>query len=143
MNRLALAVAGMIALASTPVTAMTITENGGGLMVVFDTKANEMASTGEYVQFAGPCASGCTFFLRLSKICITPEARFGFHAAFNFVPTWRDHQYAQITNQGATRMMFAQYPDWVQDWIRDNGGLTPKMIWMDFETAKQHVKVCK
>jgi hypothetical protein len=102
-----------------------------------------MASSGEHVRFAGPCVSACTIFLRLNKICITPEASFGFHSPYIPVSKMRDHEWTNVLVPEAARWLFNQYPEWVQDWIREKGGLKADMIWMDFETAKQHIKVCK
>ena len=76
----------------------------------------------------GLCASACTLVLSAvppDKICVTPRARLGFHAAYDFGSNGRT-----ITNPEATMMLYSMYPTPVQRWISARGGLTPQMLFL-------------
>ena len=66
----------------------------------------------------GPCQSACTLLLGhipRSRICVTPQARFGFHLA---------------RRQQSTAMLWNAYPGDIRAWINQHGGLTNDFIWM-------------
>ena len=48
-------------------------------------------------------------------ICVTPQARFGFH---------------QAKFQRSTDMLWAGYSAGIREWINSRGGLTPDFKWM-------------
>ena len=82
--------------------------------------------SGERVTIDGPCLSACTLVLSTipqDRICVTPRAVLGFHAA-----RWVDQQGRQYAAPDATRLVSATYPVRVRDWIDRNGGLTQKLI---------------
>jgi hypothetical protein len=76
----------------------------------------------------GPCYSACTLVLSTiprNRICVTPRAVLGFHAA-----RWVD-QYGRVYSAAAeTRVVTASYPAGVRAWIKRNGGLTDKPIFL-------------
>ena len=57
------------------------------------------------------------------RICVTPRAILGFHAA-----RWIDQQGQQYAAPDETRIVTAAYPAGVRAWIKRNGGLTQKLI---------------
>jgi hypothetical protein len=82
--------------------------------------------SGQPVIIDGPCLSACTLVLSVvprTRICVTPRAALGFHAA------WTPGRGGEVsTHAEATRMMMSMYPPPVRAWIRRKGGLTRRMI---------------
>ena len=84
--------------------------------------------SGERVTIDGPCLSACTLVLSTipqDRICVTPRAVLGFHAA-----RWIDQQGQQYAAPDVTRLVTATYPAGVRAWIKRNGGLTQKPIFL-------------
>src|SRR5437764_14645683 len=70
-------------------SAVRIANDRGGQIGSYVMKYQRLASAGESVIIDGLCASACTIVLsELSrdKICVTPRATLGFHAAWNYGP---------------------------------------------------------
>jgi hypothetical protein len=85
-------------------------------------------SSGENVVIDGYCVSACTIVLGTvphDKICVTPRARLGFHAAWDLGSNGR-----KITNPEATQSLYSMYPFEVRHWIDRRGGLTPHLIFL-------------
>jgi hypothetical protein len=60
----------------------------------------------------------------MNKICVTPKASLGFHAAYY------DTAYTfgtKVTSYAGTADLMSYYPPGVKDWIKRRGGLTPEM----------------
>ena len=60
----------------------------------------------------------------LNKVCVTPKASLGFHAAYY------DKAYTfgiKVTSYAGTADLMSYYPSTVKDWIARKGGLTPEM----------------
>ena len=74
-------------------------------------------------------------FLPAKQLCATPRAQFAFHATFG-AATPADDKYNN-------RAMMAMYPPWVRDWIKGNGGLTKKLLVMDWPYIRRFMKTCK
>src|ERR1700761_1600062 len=105
-----------------------IGEDRGGRIGTYVDKYQDLRSSGESVIIDGLCASACTLVLGAvprDKICVTPRARLGFHAAHDFGVNGRT-----ITNPEATEMLYSAYPTSVRRWIDARGGLTPHMIFL-------------
>ena len=121
-----------VAVASTmtsPASAtMRIAEDRGGQIGHYLQAFALLRSSGERVMIDGNCLSACTLVLGLiprSRICATPRARFGFHAAW--MP---DADGTPVTSQLGTQALWNIYPTDVRRWINRNGGLSRKMIFM-------------
>src|SRR5881396_3513239 len=87
-----------------------------------------LRSSGERVIIDGPCLSACTMVLGVipkNRICVTPRARFGFHAAWHPGDNGRP-----ITSRAATQLLMDIYPENVRSWIKERGGLTPRMMFL-------------
>jgi len=120
-----------VLLASQPVSAQVlIKEDRGGRLVTYAKAFREIRDSGEKVVVGGKCASACTLVFVIiprDRLCITPEAQFGFHMAYDLT---RDKKI--ILNQQASAMLMALYgavPS-VQTWIKRKGGLTSKMKYL-------------
>jgi hypothetical protein len=112
----------------TASAAMRITDDPGGRIVTYMRKFAGLRESGERVIIDGTCASACTIVLGAvprERICITPRARLGFHAAWEFGQAGRP-----VTNPMATQFLLAMYPPSVRSWIRRRGGLNGKMIYL-------------
>jgi hypothetical protein len=78
--------AAALALAACPASAETIDvyDNHGGSVAAYNAQWAAHGRAGASVRIVGPCQSACTVLLRhipRSRICVTPEASFGFHLA--------------------------------------------------------------
>jgi hypothetical protein len=118
----------LLLLASVPAQAEhRITRDFGGLVDQYKAKYAKIRDRGERVVIDGICNSACTLVLGivpLNKICVTPRASLGFHAAYF------DKAYTlgiKVTSYAGTADLMSYYPSSVKDWISRNGGLTPNM----------------
>ena len=88
---------------------------------------SQVRRSGERVIIDGPCLSACTLVLDVvprNRICVTSKAVLGFHA-----PQIVDRGTGRIyRSRDATRAVAAAYPASVRAWIKQNGGLTQKLI---------------
>jgi hypothetical protein len=123
-----LAAAFLLADVGASHAAVRIADDRGGMIGNYLNKFQRLRSSGESVIIDGLCASACTLVLGAvprDKICVTPRARLGFHAAYDFGVNGRT-----ITNPEATEMLYSAYPTSVRRWIDARGGLTPHMIFL-------------
>jgi hypothetical protein len=84
--------------------------------------------SGQRVVIDGPCLSACTLVLTTipnDRICVTPRAVLGFHAA-----RLMDEKGRIYAAPEATRAVAASYPPPIRDWIARHGGLTAKPIYL-------------
>ena len=118
-------------LASTVTSAsatMIISGDRGGQIGHYLQTFASVRSSGERVVVDGNCLSACTLLLGLvprSRVCATPRARFGFHAAW--MP---DSDGRPVTSSIGTQALWNIYPGSVRRWINRNGGLSRKMIFL-------------
>ena len=89
----------------------------------------QVRQSGDRVIIDGPCLSACTLVLSTiskSRICVTPRAVLGFHAA-----RWVDPRTGRSSRAlEATRIVTQSYPAGVRAWIKKRGGLTGKVIYL-------------
>jgi len=121
--------AAMLALSVTSASAtMLIAGDRGGQIGRYLQTFAQVRSSGERVVIDGNCLSACTLVLGLvprSRVCATPRARFGFHAAW--MPDSDGHP---VTSPMGTQALWNIYPSHVRSWISRNGGLSRKMIYL-------------
>ena len=82
------------------------------------------------VRIVGPCKSACTVLLghiSRNKICVTPEASFGFHLAHN---------------PASTAILRESYQTDIMGWINEHGGLTEQLIWLRAPDTYRFFKKC-
>ena len=124
--RLLLALAAMV-LAAVPVSAeVRILASPGGRVGPFLQMFEQVRQSGERVVIDGPCLSACTLVLMSlprSRICVTPRAVLGFHAA-----TSRDFLGRKMHEPEATGVVLAAYPPRVREWIVRRGGLSSRLL---------------
>jgi hypothetical protein len=109
-------------------------DSGGNIAeYIIRTEGYRIAQT--QVSFAGRCDSACTLYLNLvpEQICLERGAYFRFHA-----PVAGSERVEQM----AMAVMLERYPDWVTDWIFMQGGLTHRLMTMDYAYARQFVRPC-
>ena len=117
--------ASMISNASA---AVRIKADPGGQIGPYLEGLAELRSSGERVIIDGPCLSACTMVLGVipkDRICVTPKARLGFHAAWHPGDDGRP-----VTSRAATQLLMDIYPQHVRTWIKGHGGLSPKMMYL-------------
>jgi len=121
--------AAMLALGVTSASAtMRIAEDRGGQIGHYLQTFAQVRSSGERVIIDGNCLSACTLVLGLvprARVCATPRARFGFHAAW--MP---DSNGRPVTSPMGTQALWNIYPAHVRRWISRHGGLSRKMIYL-------------
>jgi hypothetical protein len=119
---------------------MRIAEDRGGQIGHYMRTFAEVRATGQQVVVDGSCLSACTLVLGLvprERICATPRARFGFHAA------WMPDAHGRaVTSAMGTRVLWDIYPPRVRAWITRNGGLSRKMIFLQGRALAGIVPSC-
>ena len=110
----------LLCLCAVPATAETIdvSDNHGGRVADYNTRWAGLAARGVSVRIVGPCQSACTVLLGhipRSRICVMPNASFGFHLA---------------RLETATKTLWNAYQADIRAWINARGGLTKEFIWM-------------
>jgi hypothetical protein len=112
----------------SPARAERINDDTGGLIDTYVQKFSRMRDSGERIVVDGQCLSACTLVLAMvprDRICVTPNAVFGFHSAWSY-----DAQGGEALDRKATRNMWGMYPARIRQWIGANGGLHPKLIYL-------------
>ena len=120
MKAMIFAAVAVVCMAANTAGAETIDVNDshGGSVAAYDTRWAGLAQRCVSVRIVGPCQSACTVLLGHiphSRICVTPEASFGFHQAH--LPQ-------------ATATLWRSYSSGIKGWIKAHGGLTREFIWM-------------
>lgn len=113
-----------------------IANDRGGSVVSYAQEVRRLRNENKLVVFNGQCASACTMFLSLNtnRTCIAPGASFVFHRAYGA---------SADMNAWGTEFMIRQYPAWVRNWIANNGGLTDRLIRMDYSYASRFLRPCR
>lgn len=130
------------ALSATNVSAdIRITNDPGGIITSHMDLYASLRSTGRRVIIDGRCMSACTLVLGMlppDQVCVTPRAVLGFHAAW--VPGANGRP---IRSEEGTQAMWAVYPPHIRRWIRNKGGLTPRMLVLRGNELASMVRVCR
>jgi len=113
---------------STASAQFRISEDRGGQIGPYLQQFAMVRDSGSQVIIDGACLSACTLVLGTvpkDRICVTPRAHLGFHAAWNMAPGGR-----QVYSEEGTQLLWEVYPTEVRSWLRRKGGLTPRMIYL-------------
>jgi hypothetical protein len=105
-----------------------IHDDSGGPLGNYFLRFSNVSRSGEQVVIDGRCYSACTAVIGLvptNRICVTPRAVLGFHAAL--AP---DHSGRLVVDPAATRLMYNIYPNRIRGWLKINGGLKTHMIYL-------------
>ncbi|MBP9758047.1 MAG: hypothetical protein KBD06_05585 [Candidatus Pacebacteria bacterium] len=130
----------LLFLTSATHAVVRISDDRGGRIGTYIEKYQGLRSSGETVIIDGLCASACTIVLGAvphDRICVTPNARLGFHAAWDFGENGR-----AVTNPEATQMLYSMYPTPVRRWIMIRGGLRSQMIFLSGKPLNRMYKSC-
>ncbi len=127
--------APVLSMEGSPAKAIVISADQGGSVVKYAQRVSIARHNKTQVKFKGKCQSACTMFLSLPKnqACISRGASFTFHRAFGA---------SRDMNEWATQYMLKNYPDWVVRWINQNGGLSRKLLQMNYSYASQYLPTC-
>ena len=110
------------------VAAVRISDDEGGNIGQYWARYMAVRDSGEQVVIDGTCSSACTMVLGIvphDRICVTPNAVLGFHAA------WRPGFLGlRDINIPATRTLWGFYPNPIRQWITQNGGLGSRMMYL-------------
>ena len=107
-----------------------VSDSHGGAVAQYSARWAGLARQGVSVRIIGPCQSACTVLLGhipRSRICVTPEARFGFHLAH--LPE-------------ATAALRSAYSSDITAWIDAHGGLRQEFIWMRAPDTYRYFRKC-
>lgn len=77
--RIALALALLVAGCSP--RPIVVTQDRGGNVMERIFHVEKVRRAEQEVRIVGDCWSACTFYLSLDRVCVSPNARFGFHRA--------------------------------------------------------------
>jgi hypothetical protein len=112
----------------------------GGLVTDYAEWFLSVRGTGERVVIDGACLSACTLVVGMlprDKICATPKAVLGFHAA------WRPTRNGgKVSSLPASEAMMEVYPPDLREWIARHGGLSAKMIYLQGRDLSAIVPPC-
>jgi hypothetical protein len=118
----------MCGLAENALAIVRITDDRGGNIGAYWSRYMALRDAGEESIIDGTCSSACTLVLGIvphDRICVTPNAVLGFHAA------WRPGFLGfEIINDPATRTLWNIYPVPIRQWISRHGGLGAATIYL-------------
>lgn len=115
---------------------VTIGNERGGYVVDYAARVLKLQESNAEVRFTGRCGSACTLYLALpqDQTCIAHGASFRFHAP---------SATSQYARRAAETYMLKTYPEWVTAWIDAQGGLSRKLMTMDYSYASQFLRPCE
>jgi hypothetical protein len=143
MRHVAVLLGGIVAAAaftSCAKATIWITGDIGGTILDYAERFRHAREAGEQVVIDGRCLSACTMVIGMiprGRVCVTPNAVLGFHAAFR-----RTSDGSIVASTDATKFMFNAYPPEVRKWINQRGGLTTQMIFLTGRELAAFVPPC-
>ncbi len=140
--RIVLALFVFAALLGAPAAAgeYRIHDNQGGQVGHFLDLFEGVRKSGKRVVIDGQCLSACTLVLSVvpnDRICMTPRAILGFHAARSL-----DRHGQLHPEQEATDFMLKSYPTPVRGWILEHGGLTSRLLVLRGPKLSEILQAC-
>lgn len=117
-----------------------IADDSGGPMGAYLERFASIRNSREQVIIDGFCLSACTLVLAMiprDRICLTPKAVFGFHAASSS----QQWLYPQAGSAG-TRTLWALYPESIRKLIRKKGGLSKEMVYLTAQELSSGFSRC-
>ena len=126
---------------STAQAAVRIKADPGGQIGPYLENLVALRGSGERVIIDGPCLSACTMVLGViprERICVTPRARLGFHAAWHPGDNGRP-----VESREATQLLMEIYPENVRSWIARRGGLSPRMKFLTGRELTAMYQTCE
>ncbi|SDY96053.1 hypothetical protein [Citreimonas salinaria] len=89
-----------------------ITSDWGGKIRSYIEQLAEIDRTGRRVEIRGTCASSCTLFLAARDVCVTPDARLGFHG-----PRYLRKKMPKHVFEFYSVLMSNHYPPAISEWF--------------------------
>ena len=127
-------------LAADAGAAVRISNDKGGQIGPYLDAYVSLRKTGQRVIIDGPCLSACTIVLGVmprDRICVTPRAQLGFHAAWNPGRNGRP-----VLSQAGTKALWDIYPGEIRTWLKRRGGLKPKMVYLSGSELMSMYRIC-
>ena len=121
--------------------AIRISNDPGGQIGPYIEAFASVRSSGQRVIIDGACLSACTMVLGIvpaDRICVTPRAKLGFHAAW--LPNAEGRP---VTNPNGTKVLWDIYPSQVRSWLTRKGGLSRKMVFLSGRELASMYSVCQ
>lgn len=118
-----------------------ISGDNGGKMEDYTARFRQVRDSGDLVVIDGTCLSACTMVLGLvprERICTTPNAVLGFHAAWMM-----NNAGHRVASASGTRELMKAYPPAVRAWITRRGGLTENMMFIRGRALAAIVAPCR
>lgn len=119
---------------------VVISSDKGGQIGAYVARYQQIRQSGQRVVIDGPCFSACTIALGMiprDRLCATPNAALGFHAAW-----FPDDAGGMKPNRHATNMLMKFYPPGVRQWIARRGGLNSELVVLQGGELAGHVPAC-
>lgn len=91
-----------------------ITDDRGGALEPRYALIADLRARGEHVAIGGICYSACTLYLGLETVCVTPDARLGFHGPSSNLPGL-PLPHADFERQ--SQRMASHYPPAIHHWF--------------------------
>ncbi len=116
-----------VLLSSMASAAVRIEGDPGGEVSSYLHRFHQIRDSGQRVVIDGPCLSACTLLTGIiprNRICVTPRAMLGFHAASYYDDVSR----SLVPTRAGSRLVMRMYPPEIRRWIDRHGGLTPHLI---------------
>jgi hypothetical protein len=120
------ALLALLALARPAAAEVRILASPGGAVGPYLELFEAVRASGERVVIDGPCFSACTLVLSIvpeDRICVTRRAVLGFHGAWS-----RDGRGRTKREPEVSRIVLANYPTSVRQWIERRGGLSTRIL---------------
>lgn len=123
------------AIAGRIVNHVSISGDSGGVIGDYAVRSASYRRSETRVNFTGRCDSACTLFLSLSpsQICVSEGAYFRFHLPQSPSPG---------IAVAAGRFLMRSYPAWVRTYITSHGGLSDRLLTVDYSYASRFIKTC-
>jgi hypothetical protein len=134
------ALATALSFSSASATVRIVGDYGGQIGPYLE-HLSALRHSGERVVIDGPCLSACTMILGViprDRICVTPRARLGFHAAWN-----PGNDGAPTLSTGGTQLLMEIYPQQVRQWINRKGGLKQRMVYLSGRELTSMYRTCR
>jgi hypothetical protein len=129
-----------VLLAADASALVRISNDKGGQIGPYLDAYVSLRNSGQRVVIDGPCLSACTIVLGVmprDRICVTPRAQLGFHAAWNPGRNGRP-----VLSQAGTKALWDIYPGEIRTWLKRRGGLKPKMVFLSGSELMSMYRVC-
>ncbi len=114
----------------------------GGEVAAYLHKYEQIRDSGQRVVIDGACLSACTLLTGViprDRICVTPRAMLGFHAASYYDDVSRQF----VPTRAGSRLVMRLYPPAIRRWIERHGGLTPHLIQLSGRALTALYRPCR